>query len=116
MSGDKIGETHIPRHHVSCRAAYHTISSSASALFDLVLTLRLSPLPFPHLIPPFTTAAIMTLRALIPILVTMMLVTGVCNTILNKFQVRSYARPKTNPGPQLTLIKGHAMCTKLRLS
>jgi hypothetical protein len=26
-------------------------------------------------------------RGLIPILVTMMLVTGVCNTILNKYQV-----------------------------
>jgi hypothetical protein len=26
-------------------------------------------------------------RALIPVLVTMMLVTGVCNTILNKYQV-----------------------------
>jgi hypothetical protein len=28
-------------------------------------------------------------NALIPFLVTMMLVTGVCNTILNKYQVRS---------------------------
>lgn len=27
-------------------------------------------------------------RGLIPFLVTMMLVTGVCNTILNKYQVR----------------------------
>jgi phage shock protein PspC (stress-responsive transcriptional regulator) len=27
-------------------------------------------------------------KALIPFLVTMMLVTGVCNTILNKYQVR----------------------------
>lgn len=29
----------------------------------------------------------MTNRSLIPVLVTMMLVTGVCNTILNKYQV-----------------------------
>jgi hypothetical protein len=28
-------------------------------------------------------------RGLIPILVTMMLVTGVCNTILNKYQVNA---------------------------
>jgi hypothetical protein len=30
----------------------------------------------------------MARRAFIPFLVTMMLVTGVCNTILNKYQVR----------------------------
>lgn len=30
----------------------------------------------------------MASQALIPFLVTMMLVTGVCNTILNKYQVR----------------------------
>lgn len=29
----------------------------------------------------------MATRAVVPVLVTMMLVTGVCNTILNKFQV-----------------------------
>lgn len=28
-------------------------------------------------------------RGLIPVLVTMMLVTGVCNTILNKYQVNA---------------------------
>lgn len=32
-------------------------------------------------------------KALIPFLVTMMLVTGVCNTILNKYQVRSESNP-----------------------
>lgn len=31
----------------------------------------------------------MATKAMIPFLVTMMLVTGVCNTILNKYQVRS---------------------------
>lgn len=30
----------------------------------------------------------MTVNGFIPFLVTMMLVTGVCNTILNKYQVR----------------------------
>ena len=30
----------------------------------------------------------MTSRAVIPVLVTMMLVTGVCNTLLTKYQVR----------------------------
>lgn len=49
-------------------------------------------------------------RALIPILVTMMLVTGVCNTILNKYQVCHCLEI----GALLVLLIwdliGHAMC------
>jgi Na+/serine symporter len=32
-------------------------------------------------------------KALVPLLVTMMLVTGVCNTLLTKYQVRSVLLP-----------------------
>jgi hypothetical protein len=35
----------------------------------------------------------MTSKYLIPVLVTMMLVTGVCNTLLTKYQVRHLAIP-----------------------
>ena len=35
-----------------------------------------------------TTTAIMSTRGYIPILVAMMLLTGVCNTLLTKYQVR----------------------------
>ena len=55
-------------------------------------------------------------RGLIPVLVTMMLVTGVCNTILNKYQVRALFQPVLQIEPSLTPHprKGHAMCERLR--
>jgi hypothetical protein len=36
-------------------------------------------------------------RSLIPLLVTMMLVTGVCNTILNKYQVCAHPLHRVPP-------------------
>lgn len=52
-------------------------------------------------------------KAMIPFLVSMMLVTGVCNTLLTKFQVRSMRELVRH---ELTSIVGHAMCTELPLT
>ena len=41
----------------------------------------------------------MASRALIPVLVTMMLITGVCNTLLTKYQVRLSSFLVACPGP-----------------
>ena len=53
-----------------------------------------------------------TNRALIPVLVTMMLLTGVCNTLLTKYQVRL---PVSFPAPKfkLTSSSGHDLRPRL---
>jgi hypothetical protein len=56
----------------------------------------------------------MASKAVIPFLVTMMLVTGVCNTILNKYQVRAEGDDFQLSGRNsCNEIQGHAMCQKL---
>ena len=57
-------------------------------------------------------------NALIPFLVTMMLVTGVCNTILNKYQVspqtpRLASKMKEIRANLFVRNIGHAMCEEL---
>jgi hypothetical protein len=90
-----------PLSHVSWPVAAYQPIRAISALFDSNLLLSSPLLLFS--IPPSRLKShpndyrdTMVNRGLIPILVTMMLVTGVCNTILNKYQVtrppRSMAR------------------------
>ena len=55
----------------------------------------------------------MARRAVIPFLVAMMLLTGVCNTLLSKYQVC--------PGPKFggataLIVSGPPMCSKLRFA
>lgn len=52
-------------------------------------------------------------KALIPLLVTMMLVTGVCNTILNKYQVCRCFDVFTVTSINMMGILGYAMCQEL---
>ena len=49
-------------------------------------------------------------KALIPILVTMMLVTGVCNTILNKYQVRPRFRATKKQETQTNRCISNRIC------
>lgn len=53
-------------------------------------------------------------NALIPLLVTMMLVTGVCNTILNKYQVRPRFRATKKHELIAAPRTGYAMRAELR--
>jgi hypothetical protein len=57
-----------------------------------------------HLAHPAIISFAMTSKYLIPVLVTMMLVTGVCNTLLTKYQVRRLAIPMSSL--LITLLSG----------
>ena len=54
----------------------------------------------------------MAKQVMIPFLVAMMLLTGVCNTLLSKYQVRQ--RPHSFPRPSLR-VTGSPMRSQLRL-
>ena len=58
--------------------------------------------------------AIMANKVIIPFLVAMMLVTGVCNTLLSKYQV-SFSFSGLLQVVLIDLVLGSAMCTELRL-
>ena len=56
----------------------------------------------------------MASKVVIPFLVAMMLVTGVCNTLLSKYQVAISASPLLSL-VLINLLVGSSMCAELRL-
>ena len=61
--------------------------------------------------PATSTSSTMASKALIPIFVVMMLISGVCNTLLSKYQVRPFHSPpeSLSPLPLHTRLPDHSL-------